>query len=300
LVIAFRTRKTVHCFDYTIESMARAKRAGGKAAGAAKKAKIQDEQEEVEVAPDNAPGSAGLNNKVSETTAENPNAPALEETYEPPLELIPCLIMRDLWKEDAVEVEEALDQLADLCSIVGGSEEEAKKNSEQFFDSGAHSVLLKTLERFPDNMGIQKQGCRAIADATYGSGHSRQSAGSIGMVEAMVKALNAFPQSHNLQANVIGAINNLLITCRENAERFVNAKGIEAVVATMTNFPADAYLQLWCCTILDLCAELLKNQDQLIELDAVTVVGRALKTHTDDEEVKTVARKALTALAKED
>jgi hypothetical protein len=78
--------------------MARAKRTSERVAVAAKKAKMQDQEEEAELAPDDAPISANRNEEVSEANPGNPNDPLLEETDEPLLELIPRLIMLDLWK----------------------------------------------------------------------------------------------------------------------------------------------------------------------------------------------------------
>jgi hypothetical protein len=275
----------------------RAKRSGGNAAaGGAKKAKIQqDENEEEFAAPDEVPDSAHSNHQVSEATTENPNVPPVEEAEdEPPLELIPQLIMRNLSKDDANEVADALRQLADLCS-------ETTKSREQIFEYGGHSVIVTTLRRFPDTLDVQYQGCRAIANALFHlperfSGRF----GAIGAIENVLKAMNAFPQSVLLQRTATRAILYMIRSCKENTERFVNANGIESVVAAMKNFPAVKYIQRDGCDILRYCAELPNDWDRLIDLDALIVVNKVLKDHRDDEDAKESALKALAALAKAD
>jgi hypothetical protein len=77
--------------------------------------------------------------------------------------------------------------------------------------------FLKTLPWFPDTEGVQAQGCRALFNALYQlPNRCDRAAGTIGTIEAILKALTAFPQNQFLQDYGMGAIDKLLFSVREN------------------------------------------------------------------------------------
>jgi hypothetical protein len=119
------------------------------------------------------------------------------------------------------------------------------------------------------------------------------------MVPVVLKAMTAFHQNDNVLEWAMGAVHNLLAD-RKNAERFVNAKGVGAVVAAMTNFPELDTIQMCGCTIMSECMALLDNRDEWIDNDTLAVVGKTLKNHRGDEELEESARKALEAFSKKD
>jgi hypothetical protein len=208
--------------------------------------------------------------------------------------------MQDLWKDDVRQVTNALIQLGMLCFLHGSrTEADCKKNREHIFECGGHAVIVETLERFPGNMDVQQWVCCVVNAALCGLPERFQkAAGTIGLVEAVVKAMLAFPQFVVVQSISIAAMSGL-VSYGENAERFVKASGIEAVVAAMTRFSADSKIETLGCYLVLSCAEF-KYERQLIELDALTMVGKALKNHLETAQVTEHARLALTALAKAD
>jgi hypothetical protein len=144
-------------------------------------------------------------------------------------------------------------------------------------------------------------GCLALGNLAYDlSERVRKATGAIGAVETVVKGMHAFPESENMQYYSTVAIDNLLVSCKDNAERFVNVNGIDSVFAAMTNFPAHKRIQERGCGIVQICIKLLENQDQWIDHDAFAVVGKVLKKHRVDEDIKKWARHVLTALARGD
>ena len=212
------------------------------------------------------------------------------------LELIPDLIVNDMWKYDVDDVEEALEHLAILCCKGDArGPDEVKKNQILVRNCGGFLAVLKTMKRFPKALGVHQAACRAIGNAAADSLSSKEAAGAIGSIEAIVKAIKAFPSSQYLSVYATGALVKLL--CKDNAERFVKAKGIEAVFAAMTKFPRDNEIQKYGCQIVFHTASLLNNQDQFIDLEALIVVSNALTNHRKDPEAKQWGQKALTVLA---
>jgi hypothetical protein len=120
------------------------------------------------------------------------------------------------------------------------------------------------------------------------------------MVEAILKAQTSFPESESLQLRASQAIHNLLIPYGDNFKRFTKAKGIEALLAAMTTFPANVKIQRRGCRIMCRCVMSLKNQDENIDLDALNVVGQAIKNHRDNEQIVECAQKTFKALTKRD
>jgi hypothetical protein len=118
----------------------------------------------------------------------------------------------------------------------------------------------------------------------------RKAAGKTGIVEAILDARDSFPNNESLHENAITAIDNLVVYSRANCKRFARAKGIEALLGTMTMFPANADIQTRGCHIMCYCVSLLKNQDQLMDLDALTVVSQAIKKHRGNEKVVEMAQ----------
>lgn len=261
----------------------------------AKKAKTQQEQdassilasEPYVVIDDEA---EGLNVSTEETKVAEGNPNNL------PLERIPHLIGRELLKSDAQKVEKALGELADLCDIgIDRSRDEAKNNRELVFICGGHLSLWRTLVEFPDVLGIQEKGCAAIMNVFYGAHVSRKNcAGPLRMVETLVNIMRKFPESAMLQDNATGAIDNLLISCRENAEHFVNGQGIETLVVAMKKFPESVETQEWGCSIIFHCIKVLedKSPSQFIGNKAMAYVRAAQKNHHRNKKVREMASKA--------
>jgi hypothetical protein len=222
---------------------------------------------------------------------------------EDPLVYIPRLIMHDVWQEDEDGVAGALCQLGDLCYAEGDRDEAGRKeNGELIFRYGGHAVILKTLQRFSDNVDGQTQGCRAIGESLFDLPlQFAEDVGAIGMVEVILKAMASFLKiDFCLQKAAIGTFHNLLDGCTENSERFAKAQGVVALVAAMRNFPECRVIQEIGCTIISECIELLENIHAWIAGDALSVVSNVFTNSFlgNESSVKDSARKALKAFAK--
>ena len=96
----------------------------------------------------------------------------------------------------------------------------------------------------------------------------------MGTMEVILKGMRTFHQIENMQDNAVLAIQILLNSCKENAERLVNhADGITSVVAAMANFPANKGIQKDGCGIVHRCIAFLDNQNTWMNHDALAVAS---------------------------
>ena len=256
--------------------------------------------------PDEVPSShntAAVTPPAEAAPNTNDDEPAPPVTLEDTLELIPRLITRDLRRQEVRELAKALRGFASVFTSQeqGGTrtEDETDENRKSAFECGGHAALMFIFQDFQHSKRVNQGACLAIARLTFQLPQDlRMAAGKIGIVEAILDARDSFPTNERLQENAIAAIDHLVVYCRANCKRFAKAKGIEALLGTMTAFPANADIQIRGCHIMCYCVSLLNNQDQLMDLDALAVVSRAIQQHRGSEKVVEMAQRAFNALTK--
>ena len=221
-------------------------------------------------------------------------------------------LLIDLWCDNQLIVEQALQSVGDLCTApnVGVANRAAVHRA-----SGAQMITC-AMRKWYYVPSLQAHGCRVLTAAASTLGvvvvqatgapaaaaskrGFRQSALDAGALEAVVWAMNSYPDSHAVQAYGCGALGNLC-TIQENAAHVVGMlNGHLHIVAAMKNFPQ-------CTDILRIGSHALTNLSGLnAELRTCMVNAgcrqallEAIDTHKDEtkEHVKDMQKWARLAL----
>lgn len=215
------------------------------------------------------------------------------------LERIPKLLLEDLQGHDASVVTKGLTRLANLFMISLQFRQEA-------YESGAAGILLVVMKTWRFHSDIQQEACRCWQNLALQYPEAVRSFARVGALEAVLTALQQFPNILQVQKNGFAAINNCLAVHEEPnivaplARHFVNnLRGLELVTRTMEDCPDEAKLQKRCCGILfSLCALYPDCKASIRKLGAIALVGKAVKTHAEDHAVHVVAKFFLTAMCK--
>ena len=239
--------------------------------------------------------------------------------------VLAALILDELPKDNPLDVARALEKLG---SILKHSKDGTAAH--QAVALGGHSVLVLTMKQWPLHEPIQRHAFHCVFRMI--GGHYRQQQQQqqqpsspqeatnmnlvesflvMGVVDEIVRALRAFPESSELQVFGIGALGNLIGTAstpiqgnsgylarRAAARKFVKeSRGVALVVDAMRIFPEHAKLQeLGCWVCACLCLLLLGNSSsksksnsktaaRVMKCEALVAVSTAVQNYPDNRAI---------------
>ncbi|CAB9496744.1 expressed unknown protein [Seminavis robusta] len=213
------------------------------------------------------------------------------------------LWVEQVLKDDANKVVDSLKRLWDILLQETVMDETEAKDSLTLL--GVHRTLLAVMSKWKHDANIQHFACRCLAVLLVENEVAMTDLALSGGMESICAALERFPESENVQAAGIWAMQNLL--CGGNAttqphhhaideatKRFVvEVDGLALVVKAMEEFPANAFI-LGCSSWLfhnlyDAHDEYYMYCQGFVQQGVAEAVQTALQNHAHDDGVKEAA-----------
>ena len=205
----------------------------------------------------------------------------------------------DLLADDSNTVQSALAQLANLC---WSNTEDFSENRATVHRLGGATIVTGIMRKWYGFPVIQAEGCRALQNASVKSAAlSKKSVKDSGGLDAIIWAMESYPDNLQVQTNGCGALRNVVLGVKENAEHVVNTlNGVDWIIAAMNKFPHDAKLQKYACVALDNLTEWDEFKDPVKQAGGRRALFDAIENHKDEskEYVEKIQEKATSALKK--
>jgi hypothetical protein len=222
-------------------------------------------------------------------------------TVEPKLDEIQELIMVELQKDDDDAVVRALCRMMSLTECENEGDFGWRDQVEEFFVSGAFPVILLTMRKWSMDKVVQDCCCGLLARLMGVSEEYDCMVVKLGGVEAVLTALQAFPESSRVAVSVFTMIRNLF-ACLDlervpypvlsASRRFVKElNGLEMVKDAMTIFAGDVEIQARCCELLLSLAHQKEFHKALLKSGTVTAVCSSLERHLEKGYLKKTGSK---------
>ena len=203
--------------------------------------------------------------------------------------LIRKLITEGLWSHNKDKLEIVLNKIGNL--MFTADEKLKTKRRDAIFRAGGHLAIVQAMRRNPRSKGVQTQGCRALANATWETSDFMEAIAGVGGVEAILSAMTEFMKDEVVQICGACALRNLT-SLKKIAKTVVEEDGFAVVVAAMRHFPMNANIQeCGCWTIAHICMNKV-NKPYIEGTRCFGTIGDAGDNHPKQPEVQKAARKA--------
>jgi hypothetical protein len=204
-------------------------------------------------------------------------------------DLILKLITKKLRSNSKQAVECALNEIGSLLFTANAELKMARRDA--VFRSGGHVAIVEAMTKFPRTIGVQTQGCRALANATSEMGELMCSLSAVGGVKAVLAAMTAFPGDEVLQICGSCALRNFT-ALPTTAKLVLREEGFSVTVKAMENFPMNANIQVCGCWIIaHVCLDK-GNKVYLQGARCFGLIGDAADNHPKQQHVQKAARQA--------
>lgn len=173
---------------------------------------------------------------------EHPLVVPARRDYHSKLTPIQRLLRVESQKHDDVNaVKEALRNIADLCA---DGNAHAENNRATLLRSQGLSTIVGAMEKWGEHPAIQKEGCRALQNASFNNDGIKNCLKDTGGIDAVIWAMKKNPISTTVQISGFEALSNFVTSVKSNAEYVVQGcNGVGLVVAAMNTFKDNAKLQ---------------------------------------------------------
>lgn len=180
-----------------------------------------------------------------------------------------------------------------LRSLLLQSEEFRQLCVDQLLD---YSVI-QCMKQYKLSVIVHAQALRLMAALAYGNDKLRRRAGEEGIMALIVASMETFATDETVQLYAFTAVTNLTHNSFENRMRFIEAKGIEAIVAIMDLHLVSEKIQKQACwAVLTLAAEDKVSAD-MVTKGIPAALANALVSHKADAGVQQFACLAFSNLA---
>jgi hypothetical protein len=222
--------------------------------------------------------SAALSPSPSSTHHED-----FDESY------IQKLITEGLWNDKPEVIEDVLNKLSNLMFT---SDENLKtKRRDAIYRAGGHLAIVQAMKRNQKAKGIQTQGCRSLANATWETSDFMNAITAVGGVDVILGAMKEFPKDEVVQICGSCAMRNLT-SMKRIARMIVERNGLPIILNAMKNFPMNANIQeCGCWTIAHLCLDK-ENVKYIQKVKCFSSIGAAADFHCKQPDVLVAARQA--------
>jgi hypothetical protein len=205
------------------------------------------------------------------------------------------LLLVDLSASEESIVRCALSRIAELISPEHSN---FQQNRETMRLAGAHSVLLCVMmkEAWWSRECIQSEACKALQTASCHVQQFASLAVKLGAFEAVLWAMQQFPNSADVQTYGCGALNRLASNKVNNMILFMKLHGAQMIVSSMKRFPEHNDLQHWGSWCFEYASGWQELKQPLIGAGVVGVLASAVEEFPNEDWVKEKAMVALNRL----
>lgn len=199
------------------------------------------------------------------------------------------LLTEGLWSDQPGALEDVLNKVSNLLFT---SDEKLKtKRRDAIYRAGGHLAIVQAMKRHGSHKGIQTQGCRALANATWETSEFMQAITAVGGVDVIIGAMQSFAQDEVVQICGSCALRNLS-SLLPIAKMIVGHNGLPVVLRAMQTFPMNANIQeCGCWTIAHLCLDK-GNVKYFQRTSCFGTIGAAADQHSKQPDVLLAARQA--------
>jgi hypothetical protein len=109
-------------------------------------------------------------------------------------------------------------------------------------------IVLECMDLFPKSTMVQSQALRVLAALAYGNDNIRRYLGEQGAIGKIIKTMENYSNEEVLQLHACTTLTNLFHNSLENRSRFLEADGIDVLIAQMDVFSNNSKFQrqaLW-------------------------------------------------------
>lgn len=193
------------------------------------------------------------------------------------------VLMVELWSSDEDGVFDALSDLADIDDI---------DDRQEVHDGGGAFTVVATMNKWFTSREIVIVGMRAIANLGANTTF-RDTAVNVGAMEAVLLAMENFPDCKYVQRNASAAICRLCLESKFHAAHFVGELGgLEMLTHAMKRFPDSVRMQKWAIlTLYDFCS-VQQLRKPIVQCGGVKALEHFMNKYQHTEDCKEVWEKA--------
>jgi hypothetical protein len=178
-------------------------------------------------------------------------------------------------------------------------EEKAQNEAENdFFHLGGHTLVAKVMNTHLECLEIQRLGVRVLANACCDKACVQKFITRAGGMQAILAAIRRHKNDANLILNAIIALHNLTML-EENAVLFVTkTNGVSLVLDCIKSFSDKGGIVSEACDLLESLCEYEQLRNKLDKAKVGTSLMAAYDNNEDNEEIRKLAKGAITLLFK--
>lgn len=207
------------------------------------------------------------------------------------LDLLPRLLLTDLWSNNPEIVLRTLEVIGEMCRSVDddmhnvSKEQMAKTNRNIVREVGGHLALILTMRRWMSNPSIQAEGCFVLGAA--GMDHNFTNAAvDVGAIETILAAMKTYPSHEAVQLYGCGAILVLSLDDANTAKHFVmKLHGLEIIISSLTNFPSSTDIEDLACQIFLGLSEYMELKVALVKSGAIRALGSVFERYCSEQTI---------------
>lgn len=177
----------------------------------------------------------------------------------------------------------------------------SRESAEVLRETRAVELVLGSMEQFPTNEAVQREGCWAIYCLTGRTTPWRRwqdQASELGALELLLAALRNHPLSSPVQANGSAAVGNLVFKHPANQAALVGLEGLETLVLALRGPSCnDSVLTFGLFWMINLASASQEYAEALADLGAASVLIGILSNQPGNCPIATNACLAMQALA---
>jgi hypothetical protein len=207
------------------------------------------------------------------------------------------LLLKGLLSNDEDALFETLKKIDKL--LYDKDEEKAQNEAENdFFHLGGHTLVAKVMNTHLECLEIQRLGVRVLANACCDKACVQKFITRAGGMEAILAAMRRHKNDANLILNAIIALHNLTML-EENAVLFVTkTNGVSLVLDCIKTFSDKGGIVSEACDLLESLCEYEQLRNKLDKAKVGTSLMAAYDNNEDNEEIRKLAKGAITLLFK--
>jgi hypothetical protein len=246
--------------------------------------------------PDSSSIRSGVDNanQVTPGTADSP-----EKTSNPrrrivlhnfdgiSLDILPKLLLTDIWSNDCDVVLKALEAIGEMCR--SGDEEDPTReriteiNRKIVRQAGGHLALVMSMRRWSRSNAIQAEGCFVLGAAGMDSSFTK-AAVEVGAIGAVLSAMKNFADDEAVQLYACGALLVISLENKETARHLVvDLRALDTIIAALHRFPSSTDIEDLACQIFLSLSEWPDLKYALVKSGAIRALGSVFERYVSED-----------------
>lgn len=219
------------------------------------------------------------------------------------LEVVPKLLLTDIWSEDASVVLHALEIIGELCRCVDDDNpnqvRDAITNRKLVRQVGGHLALVLVMRKWRHSSVIQAEGCFVLGSAAMDNDFT-SAAVEVGAIDAVLGAMRLHPHEEVVQLYGCGALLVISLESLATAKHLVlELKALDTLTAALYNFPNSSDIEDLTCQIFLSLSEYPQMKGPLIKAGAIRAIGSVFERYATEENGGFCDSKSVEEMAKE-